>query len=67
MQQFYAAKEKLIEDREGEIKITFTVPKSDKHKVLDIPTQKPLIITVLEENEVTKNSNKIQVEGCQDL
>ena len=38
--------EKLIKDREGEIKLTFTIPLSDQEKALQIPHQVPLILNI---------------------
>ena len=44
--QFQAAFEKCIKDREGEVKITFTVPLSDEHKARQVPVQQLLNIIV---------------------
>ena len=38
--------EKLIKDREGEIKLTFTIPLSDQEKALQIPHQELLTLKV---------------------
>ena len=46
MIQFQAAFEKLIKDREGEVKITFTVPLSDEEQARQVPAQQLLNITV---------------------
>jgi hypothetical protein len=50
MIEFIGAFESLRKDREGEIKLTFTIPLSDEEKVRQIPIQKALKVTV-EENE----------------
>ena len=43
---FHASKHKLIEDREGEVKLTLTIPLSDALHALRIPTEKVLKVTV---------------------
>ena len=44
--KFQAAFEKCIKDREGEVKITFSVPLTDEDKARQIPVQRLLNITV---------------------
>ena len=63
---FKAAFEKLIKDREGEVKITFTVPLSDEQIARTVPIQEPLIIAILYENP-TADKEPAEVTGCQDL
>ena len=43
---FRAGFEKLIKDREGEVKITFAVPLSDEDKARQVPVQEELKITI---------------------
>ena len=43
---FHAGFEKLIKDREGEVKITFAVPLSDEGIARQIPIQTELKITI---------------------
>ncbi len=62
---FNASFEALRKDREGEVKITFTVPLSDEQIARTVPIQKPLQVAVLYED--TGNSNSEQNQGCQDL
>ena len=44
--KFRGAFEKLNKDREGEVKVTFTVPLSDEQKVREIPVLEELEITI---------------------
>ena len=44
--QFQAAFEKCIKDREGEVKIMFSVPLTDEDKARQVPVQRLLNITV---------------------
>ena len=63
---FNAAFERLNKDREGEVKITFTVPLSDEQIARTVPIQTPLKIVVL--NDITEgNIDEEQNQGCCDL
>ncbi len=57
---FRAIFENLKKDRDGEIKLTFSIPLLDEHIVRAIPIQQELIIAVL--NEYPK-SGSIQEEN----
>lgn len=46
MIEFIGAFESLRKDREGEIKLTFTIPLSDEQKVREIPIQTALKIMI---------------------
>jgi hypothetical protein len=48
---FQGAFEALRKDREGEVKITFTVPLSDEAEARKVPVQKLLNITINESDE----------------
>lgn len=63
---FNAAFEQLRKDREGEVKITFTVPLSDEQIARTVPIQTVLKIAVLYE-DTAGNPNSEQDQGCQDL
>ena len=43
---FQASKYKATEDQDGEVKVVLVVPQTEAHKVLDIPVQKLLSVTV---------------------
>lgn len=64
---FNAAFERLNKDREGEVKITFTVPLSDEQIARQVPIQTVLKIVVLTDGFTEGNSNTEQDTGCQDL
>ena len=44
--QFKAAFERCVKDREGEVKLTFTVPLSDEERARQVPVQRLLSVTV---------------------
>lgn len=63
---FQGAFEKLTKDREGEVRITFTVPLSDEAIARTVPIQTPFQIAIL--YEITdRDSNETQDTGCGDL
>ena len=41
----------MHKDRDGEVKITFTVPLSDEAEARKVPVQKILVIAILQEDE----------------
>ena len=47
---FSAIFESLKKDRDGEIKLTFTIPLSDEHLVKSIPIQREIKIAVINEH-----------------
>ncbi len=47
---FRGAFEQLRKDRDGEVKITFTVPLSDEQIARTVPIQKELTIAILHED-----------------
>ena len=54
---FNAAFEQLRKDREGEVKITFTVPLSDEQIARTVPIQTPLKVAILYEELSSANTN----------
>lgn len=57
--EFRAGFEKLIKDREGEVKITFTVPLSDEGIARQIPIQTELKVII----EPQIEGEGIKIEG----
>ena len=55
--------ERLRKDREGEVKITFTIPLSDEDKARQVPIQKELTIAVLYDEDTTGNIRGEQDTG----
>ena len=58
--------EKLIKDRDGEVKMTFQIPLSDEAKAYLIPHHTPLKIKVNWDEAATDTGNT-QDKGCSDL
>lgn len=63
---FNAAFEALRKDREGEVKITFTVPLSDEQIARTVPIQTPFKVAIIYE-DTERDSNPEEDQGCQDL
>ena len=59
---FNAAFEQLRKDREGEVRLTFTVPLSDEQIVRTIPIQTELKVAILYE-DTKSDSNGTQDTG----
>jgi len=51
MIKFQGSKFRIMEDSEGEVKLTLVIPASDAPQVLEIPTQTRLVITVEPQDE----------------
>lgn len=61
---FDAAFESLRKDREGEVKITFTVPLSAEHIARKVPIQTAFKLAILYENHVEDNIMRDNTDGC---